>query len=260
LNGDKEEGVVYKQGLDFDSESVFDDGPLDTSNEVDSFDDRPLPGREKGGGKFQISKTGWILIALAIVVVAVLTISIAAWMKGKEAEKFEEWETSIYEEPPFAYTAEEIQLLRANGYTGDEIEQNELDGVNSDILIQSAADARQALFDKEWEPLFDKASPEFKDLQEHTWVGGEDLDYGTDENMYTYHVYTYNGVYEKIEPKGNQLWVMVTLKNGTHVFFSVTPERYTALDQTGNMVVELTYTNTGDDKLVITNVKEKPIS
>lgn len=162
------------------------------------------------------------------------------------------------QEEPFSYTAEEIESLRAWGYTGGEIEQSELDMIPAEELISDSKAAQE----KAREELNNPESDAYKALMNTTWLGQElrpvpTYVEGMDLDFY-YDVVTYNADYEKVEPRGTNLMLKVELKNGDYHFMECSLLRYLQLPEKGNIVI--TYrTITYNDYTIIFDMQEKDV-
>lgn len=210
-----------------------------------------------------------ILVVFVLLVIAVIAaIRIGKSVTESEAEQEMPTETegvvvgdddywSQFEDPDvFAYTDEEKQQLRAWGYTGDEIEANEAEGVEASELIAAAKqeqeEARATLSNPE--------SPEYQALLNNTWLGQQALNIpayeeGVTEGAIYYNSYTLNADYEKIPAHGYNLFLKVYLEDGSYAFMECPLLRYTQLADSGNIVV--TYqTATLDGITVITDMQE----
>jgi len=167
---------------------------------------------------------------------------------------------NIIEQPVYSYPPGDTATLRANGYTGAEIEDYAKAGVSVFDLVQQAQEERQKIYDAEIKPYLDGASEEFKALAADTWVGQSELTFSEDTTKYRYFSETHNVDYEKLPARGSQLFVKLELDvTGEILFMQVTPERYVTLRDSGNIVVTISLTKTGDGKRVITSIKEVSI-
>lgn len=144
------------------------------------------------------------------------------------------------------YEFDQIAELRAAGYTGDEIEENEANGVPFEDLIKQAEDARQAWIDEAIKPLYDTASDEYKNSVRNTWLGlPERYDVEDFSQTGSYYEDTKNFDYEKIEARGFQLYVKIFLDDTNHddyFFLAVEPSQYLQLKDQGNVIVTYRYT------------------
>lgn len=144
------------------------------------------------------------------------------------------------------YEFDQIENLRAAGYTGTEIEENEANGVPYEDLIKQAEDARQAWIDEAVAPLYDTASDEYKNSVRNTWLGlPQRTDVDDFQQVGSYYEETKNFDYEKVEPRGYQLYVKIYLDDTNHdnyFFLSVEPSEYLKLKESGNVVVTYRYT------------------
>ena len=168
----------------------------------------------------------------------------------------DEYGQPIY--PTFAYTADEIANLRKVGYTGDEIESYEQQSMPASDLISQAEAEREAWVQEAVAPYFDTASEEWKNFMNTTWYGLPKVEsYNPDPLSSQIINYTLNADYEKVESYGHQLFIKIYLNaEGDYAFMITTPDRYAELADSGNMVVNITYTQTGDGQKFITNIVE----
>lgn len=143
-----------------------------------------------------------------------------------------------------SYTTQEIESLRAWGYTGDEIESFELQGAAVTSLIAES----KALQQETLNALSDPDSDAYRALIEDTWIGQEPLTLpSSGESIATSVTYTskvHIADYEKIPATGHNLFIKVYLEDGSVAFMEVDIIRYVALADTGNIAVsysEVTY-------------------
>lgn len=199
-------------------------------------------------------------IGLAVVVVLVTVVVFGSVSAKKKAE--EDWqhaEDLLEEEETyvFTYDADEIYDLRLAGYTGFEIDEFQEDERDVQELVKAAEAARYARYEEEILPYFNSASDEFKLLWRDTWVGQDDFDLDYSKEYYDYVIDTVNVDYEKLPPKGHQLFIKYFLKHDSNAcFMTVTPERYAELDSSGNIVLKIEYAITDDGTKVITDAYE----
>lgn len=158
------------------------------------------------------------------------------------------------------YTAEQIQQLRAAGYTGDEIEQYASTQTPYLDLIKQAEAARDAYIQEAIAPLYDTASDEYKHYISQTWLSlreRDDVD-GWIPAM-TYLEQRKNLDYEKIEVHGNQLFLKVYLDDFAHddwFYVLVTPEQWNSLNDAGNVLVTYEYATSYDGDDAFTAVED----
>lgn len=215
------------------------------------------------GGKAKMSpKTILIAVGLGIAVIVVMLIfsqlNNAANEENNPSQSVDEFGNPIdpnnpdgdlvFIEPnetPFMYEFDQVEALRAAGYTGPEIEENEKNEVPYEDLIKQAEDARQAWIDEAVAPLYDTASDEYKQSVSGTWLGlpvREDL--ADFETTGSYYEETKNLDYEKVEPRGHQLYIKIYLSDDNHddyFFLNVEPSDYLKLKDSGNVVVTYRY-------------------
>ena len=199
-----------------------------------------------------------ILIIVGIVIVFIIVYIILSGMQsGKVPEEEslpseEDFEWVMPEEQVFKYTSEQIEKLRAVGYTGDEIELHQEYADDFDALIKDAEDARQAYIDEALATVQDNTSDEYKAYIGQTWLPlAERTDMQTFENIGMYYSQRVNVDYEKVPVHGNQLMIKLYLDDDNHdnyVFCIVTPEEWLSLKDYGNVIANYTYcTSVVDD-------------
>lgn len=208
--------------------------------------------------------------ALLVVVGVVSSIAVTTKIKAKEKREQEIAESVAQEEEELdAYwesvaadmtdpTVEEvsedtIKELRKWGYTGDEIEQALKEDADTDAMI---ADAKKLRQEAAQEAMIE-ASPEYQNLLNSTWLGGEEIQLSSGMNVVN-NVSEHKEVvdYVKCLPaRGCQLFIKVTLDDGHSAFMYVTPERWNKLANSGNMVVSVSTIDYGG-ALIVTNLSE----
>lgn len=161
------------------------------------------------------------------------------------------------------YTESEKADLRAAGYTGDDIEQFSKDNVEAQQKIDEALADRQALIEKQYNELKEKAresgSEEYKELLDKTWLSGAPHEpTGSAEDLYNLKEITYNARYIKLPARGNQLFIRLTLDDGSYIFYNVTPTKYIQLKEEGNMVIIYNDIELNGEHY-ITDIREKDI-
>jgi len=210
-------------------------------------------------------KTKWvspITILIGFVIVCLLVVGIMciyrAGVKKRAAEEAKRAEELLQQEAEavFEYTAEEKEQLRLCGFTGDEIENMEFEHQEASKVIEDMEKKRKEQYEKEIKPFFDGASDEFKDVYNNTWYGQKDFVVDSDVAGYAYFNENMNVDYEKLPPKGHQLYLKYYLSNGDACFMTVTPERYLELSDSGNIVISVEYTKMPNGKRVITRATE----
>lgn len=159
--------------------------------------------------------------------------------------------------PVFSYTDEEKRSLRSWGYTGDEIEAAQLAETPAQNLINQAKkdqeEVRAALSNPE--------SPEYLALLNQTWLGEQTKQapaFKVNETQYSNETITLNADYEKVPVHGTNLFLKVTLEDGTHHFMECSPFRYGDLPDSGNIVVTYDLI-TFDGLSYINNMREKEV-
>lgn len=164
----------------------------------------------------------------------------------------------------FSYTQDEVTELRAYGYTGDEIEQYEIEEKSAEELLNEAKLAMQKAYEEQWGVYVDSTSKGFKKLNRLTWLGlpkttlpknskNEDGIYNGYEEIHTRNV-----DYVKVEPRGYQTFIKCTMSDGSSFFYAIDPRRYIELKDSGNIVLEVTFLN-WEGQWFITDVVEKDV-
>lgn len=218
-------------------------------------------------GSLPVAKIGIaICVLVGIVILFIVGKSFIGRFSSESKEEKEPeneipaWMQEDYEIPEFKYTAEEVAELRLNGYTGSEIENYQVTETPAEQLIKKAKEQRQKLYDEEVAPYMDSASKEYKELAANSWVGQPALEYDKDVSGFTYYSKTMNVDFEKLPARGNQLYIKLITDAGMILFMNVSPEQYSRLASSGNIVVNVDYTRTRDGKDIITGITEVKIT
>ena len=156
-----------------------------------------------------------------------------------------------------SYTESEVATLRANGYTGDEIEYAAQQGISMDEMLSNANSAREKA-NKEWmDTILDEASPGYQELLESTFLGLPKTPSTTEGREVVYIESKKENVdYEKIGVYNYQAWVKLHLSFGD-VFYLMPLDRYDDLPDTGNIVISYSVRSDADHNIVdISGVSE----
>lgn len=166
-------------------------------------------------------------------------------------------EQPVVQQSSVSYSKKEVEALRLWGYTADEIEISSRDGIPAKTLVNQAKFDRQLAQKEALDAVRDTASPEYQELLNKTWLGGAPLNLDSvDPNViYNNTSKKLNVDYEKCGAQGSQLFLKLYLDDGTAAFMTVTPNRWKELAETGNIVVEVTWREAGDLRIV-TDVHE----
>lgn len=166
-------------------------------------------------------------------------------------------EQPVVQQSSVSYSKKEVEALRLWGYTADEIEISSRDGIPAKTLVDQAKFDRQLAQKEALDAVRDTASPEYQELLNKTWLGGAPLNLDSvDPNViYNNTSKKLNVDYEKCGAQGSQLFLKLYLDDGTAAFMTVTPNRWKELAETGNIVVEVTWREAGDLRIV-TDVHE----
>lgn len=158
---------------------------------------------------------------------------------------------------------ETVILLRKLGYTGDEIQLAQQLGLDLQKLISEAQLLREQEAQEQLAKAMDTASPEYQQMYYNSIfclpkVTFEGFDATADSAVNRDSYYVVNADYEKVPTYGNQLWIKVKIANNTYVFYSITPERYQKLPDSGNIVVKVYYTlyGTNSPNMYVTGIEE----
>lgn len=159
-------------------------------------------------------------------------------------------------EDVFSYTDEERANLRAWGYTGTEIEENESNSVPAEDLIEQSRQAQE----EARATLSNPESPEYQALLNNTWLGQDSItlpqyEEGVTEAQLNYETVTLNADYEKIPAHGHNLFLKVYLDGTNYAFMECPLLRYIQLPDAGNIVVQYTQIKVGDET-IISNMSE----
>lgn len=261
------EGISMKQTKEYKEEAPSTEESIDEVNEVinnGGKKERPNPFKKEEDGENKLNPKKAIIglgILILVVVVGFGATQISKKISSNKGASFlDDMEDEI---ASFKYDMEERELLRANGYTGDDIERYEVEEINPYQLIREAEARRKEINDNEIAPYLDGASDKYKELEAKTWLGTGPMSpniLNTEEVNYEQRYGSYNCDYEKIPPMGSQLFLKVhALDFNKVIFMTVTSERYNELEPEGNIVVDIEYNKYEDDSILVTNVYEKDI-
>lgn len=160
---------------------------------------------------------------------------------------------------PISFSNETVLSLRKYGYTGDEIEYAMANGINYEYMIEEAKALIESTNEEVIRELNDSSSEAYKKLLKMTWLGGKKIkikDLSSDPDArYSLDTYVVNGDYVKCEPRGNQLFIRITLDDNSYAFMTVEPTRWVSMKDEGNIVVQYDLYTYGKVK-VITNITE----
>jgi len=239
---------TFKQGETFEEVS-----PVETSTNTTSSTDR--------------TKKVAIIAAVGIVIVALLgTLIYMSAGKTTDDTKPESELTEgdfVYDsegnivlideisETVFTYTTAERDELRAWGYTAEDIEEGIANETPAQELIDKVKSAQEAIRAE----LNNPYSEAYQKLLHNTWLGGAPLTVPAADTVETNMVFKENVDYVKIEPRGNQLFLKLTLEDERVLFMTVTPSRWETLKDEGNIVIEYTEQQYPGAK-IITDIQE----
>lgn len=206
-----------------------------------------------------------ILLVLGIVAAIIGVLTCVAWqffIDKKEAEILEqppeELPTVIEDNPEdfwgdvvtFAYTPEELEDLRAWGYTGTEIEEQQALSTPAEDLINESRKLKQEALDT----LNNPESEEYQYLYKNTWVSSPAVVipeyYPELKGDIAFSTKTLNADYEKVPAHGSNLFLKVYLTADSYHFMEVDIARYAQLPDSGNIVVTYTENIIGETMIV----------
>lgn len=157
------------------------------------------------------------------------------------------------------------KVLKSYGYTGDEIELAKTLGVSVEQLVMAAQSLRDNVAAKSLERMSDHASQEFQMMYNYSLYSLPNFKYKAipkDAETWVWQdgSFTVNADYEKCPTYGYQLQLKVKVANGTYAYMYVTPQHWEELADSGNIVVNVSYSLYGPDKknahLYITDIVE----
>lgn len=184
-----------------------------------------------------------IILAIVIIIIGILGITAYTLIeRGKETKAAKPDEINQSQLIDNSYTPEQIEMLRVAGYTGKEIEEYQKELADVDYLVKEAKKKQEEILKNTYEELkaasMSSASLEFKELQDKTWLGGSAKKVTTADIM-QYETESKKEIvdYVKLPARGNQLFIRLTMNDGTYAFMSVHPSRWCQLTDSGNIVV-----------------------
>lgn len=202
-----------------------------------------------------------ILIASGILVIGIIAITAFGLNKSAEnkakAREAQQQSEEIPEEELIMveYTPEELTTLRNWGYTGNEIEEFQNQQASVDYLVEQARAGREEVLATLYPELNKNAQKngtrEYKSLLNNTWLGGKTVKvHADDPNVFETSNIKDNVDYIKLPSRGKQLFVKLTLSDGTNLFYNIHPTRYQELKNKGNMVVTYDTIKFGDQQFI----------
>lgn len=138
-----------------------------------------------------------------------------------------------------------VMELRKLGYTGDEISAAQSSGADLNAMVESAKQLRDEAAKEALIRMSDNASEEFQHIVNSSIFCLPEITFPEVENapgrIMKDNSYTVNADYEKMDLRGNQLFIKLKIANDTYAFMTMTPQRWAAIPDTGNMVVRIDY-------------------
>lgn len=223
-------------------------------NSSGEVDDSVLNKKERKPSNKKVLLFGCGILACVALVASIVwyfngkgeeTPQVADQETSSDVPSFEDNDLSEFE---FKYSDEQVEQLRAAGYTGDEIEEYQKSQSDFEALIKESEAKRKEWADKELKPIYDGRSEAYKKLESKTWLGQKERKKDVkkfDSNVsYVNYDAIKNFDYEKVEPRGIQLYLKVYTDGAKHknfMFINVSPQRYNELKDKGNIIVKYTY-------------------
>lgn len=270
---------IYGQGDTYEEEEIE-----ETVEESEEAEEKPAKQKKSFSVNPKIIGLSCAGVALVLIIGAVLIWSgvqkdkaqqqanaDAVFQNLKDQEELQERNPELFEEngetqaeqqpvvqqSSVSYSKKEVEALRLWGYTADEIEISSRDGIPAKTLVDQAKFDRQLAQKEALDAVRDTASPEYQELLNKTWLGGAPLNLdAVDPNViYNNTSRKMNVDYEKCGAQGSQLFLKLYLDDGTAAFMAVTPNRWKELNDSGNIVVEVTWREAGELRIV-TDVHE----
>lgn len=191
------------------------------------------------------------IIFISIIILVIIFIN-SSKIVTDESEDFHLFGDEINEPYIFNYSDWEKRELVLRGVSTDDIEYfQSIQRPFYEILDEIQLSIDNYIRDRfiELRDLQIDENTFFNSLYEYTWLNGNPIN--VEISDYKTHVFRVENIrYIKIPPRGNQLWIRLTLLNGNNIFMSVTPEKYIQLRDDGNMVVKITFVTYNDIEFI----------
>lgn len=270
---------VYRQKEEYNEETVAD-------KEITSAAEEEIKEEPKKAIRLKLPKRA-ILYGVVSVGILVLLLGILSWSASRKhaederkkrdaAVEEEQFWLDYYDKHPemshetqstdtaqsdtystLTYSSDQIKNLRKWGYTGSEIEDASASGLDYDKLIDESVKQQKEAMKDTMSALNDTMSPEYKNLLNKTWLSGEEINLdGVDTTTVMNQDSRVENVdFEKCGAQGTQLFLKLHLDNGTAAFMCIDPQRYVELPDTGNIVVEIAWTDVNSAEIIV-GIKE----
>ena len=242
---------IYGQGDTYEEEEIED--TEETVEESEEADEKPAKQKKSFSVNPKIIGLSCAGVALVLIIGAVLVWSgvqkdkaqqqanaDAVFQNLKDQEELQERNPELFEEDGETQAEQQPVVQQSSvSYSKKEVEALRLWGYKADEIVR------------------DTASPEYQERLNKTWLGGAPLNLdAVDPNViYSNTSRKMNVDYEKCGAQGSQLFLKLYLDDGTAAFMTVTPNRCKELNDSGNIVVEVTWREAGELRIV-TDVHE----
>lgn len=227
--------------------------PKDIFEQGERYEEEPADIMDDSPKRIQLPNKKLLIIGGAIFLVMLVFVLFPRGNKESAEPKQVEAEEPIIE--VFKLNSMEVADLRAAGYIADEIEKI-TSHEEAESLITSAEKSRQDYLNSQYEKFMNSASEEYKQLLNNTWLGGKDVEvHSENPSAYETKICKENVDYVKLPARGQQLYIKLTLEDGTTLFNIIHPSRYEQLREEGNMVIEYEKITYGEGTF-ITVIKE----
>lgn len=173
----------------------------------------------------------------------------------------------MFESTDSTVSTDDRTMLKQLGYSGDEIDLAISQGLSINDLVEAAQKLRDAEAAEALKRMSDSASEEFQYLLNYSIFSQEYQEfqpYNTEVEWESgLGSYVVNADYEKLDTYGYQLYIKLKIANSTYAYMAVSPDRWSVLPASGNMVVRINYMLWGERSnpgIYITNVSEVDVT
>lgn len=275
-----EDEALDDEELD-DTEEDEADGEDDGEDEYDEDDeDDEEDDSSSSSTLFGIEKK-YLIIGVAVAVLGIIGITMFTRKPASETvEDYEQDYVADYVEPTPApeptsepeqvqgtvndiyISDEEASKLQLYGYTADEIELAKQFGITADSLIESLKKRQTNSAKEVIKQLSDTGSIAYQNLANLTYLGQEYASAPVDQTKVDptkakegSKEETITSSYEKCPTYGVQLQLKCKVLDNVYIWYTVTPQRWVQLPDTGSITLHVIYAFYGDN-VYVTKVEE----